>query len=113
MKRVRQHARTKKVALFLGLTYLLDWLMAGLFWMSGAPRTPNNVMLLGALYMFVPMTAAIIVQKLVYKEPLVGPLGISFRLNRWFLGAWLLPPVLAFLAFGISLLIPGVEIHPR
>jgi membrane protease YdiL (CAAX protease family) len=34
-------------------------------------------------------------------------------LNRWFLVAWLLPPVIAFAVLGVSLLFPGVEYSPE
>jgi membrane protease YdiL (CAAX protease family) len=63
--------------------------------------------------MFMPMTSAILVQKFIYKEPLKKPLGISFRLNRWWLVAWLLPPLIAFATIGISLLIPGISYSPE
>lgn len=66
----------------------------------------------GVLYMFVPMIAAIIVQKFIYKESVKNTLGISFRLNRWFIIAWLLPPLLAFATLGVSLLLPGIEYAP-
>jgi len=59
------------------------------------------------------MIMAIVVQKFVYKEPLREPLGISFKLNRWFLVAWLLPPIIAFATIGVSLLLPGVEYSPE
>ena len=60
-----------------------------------------------------PMAVAIIVQKFIYKESLKEPLGISFKLNRWFVVAWLLPPVVAFATLGVSLLFPGVEYSPE
>lgn len=63
-------------------------------------------------YMFIPMIVAILVQKLIYRQALVSPLGISFRFNRWFLVAWLLPPLIAFASLGVSLLFPGVQYTP-
>jgi len=68
-----------------------------------------NSLIIGVAYMFIPMIVAIIVQKVIYKEPLIKPLGISFNLNWWWLLAWLLPPVLAFMTLGLSLLFPGIE----
>jgi membrane protease YdiL (CAAX protease family) len=62
--------------------------------------------------MVVPMTVAIIVQKLIFKEPLKEPLGISWRINRWWLVAWFLPLVIAFATLGVSLLLPGVGYSP-
>ncbi len=70
-------------------------------------------LLVGTTYMFIPAVVAVVVQKLIYKEPVIKPLGISFKLNRWFLAAWLLPPVMAFATTGVSLLFPGVEYSPE
>ena len=68
--------------------------------------------IVGAIYMFVPMTVAIFVQKLIFKEPLKEPLGISWKINRWWLVAWFLPLVIAFATLGASLLLPGVGYSP-
>ncbi len=59
-----------------------------------------------------PMIMVIIVQKFIYKEPIKEPLGISFKFSPWFLVAWLFPLVIAFGAFGVSLLFPGVKFSP-
>ena len=98
--------------LFIGLTFSVNWLMAILFFAFGGKwGSPASLAMAGS-YMFVPMVIAVIVQKFIYKEPLKKPLGISFKLNRWFLVAWLLPPVIAFASLGVSLLLPGVEYSP-
>jgi len=102
----------KKIMLFIGLTFLANWLMAALFFALGYKWGSPASLAFAAAYMFVPMVMAIVVQKFIYKEPLMQPLGISFKLNRWFLVAWLLPPVIAFACLGVSLLLPGVEYSP-
>jgi membrane protease YdiL (CAAX protease family) len=104
--------RFKKVALFIGLTFLANWLMAILFFAFGGKWGTTASLLMAAGYMFVPMVIAVIIQKFIYKEPLKEPLGISFKLNRWFLIAWLLPPVIALACLGVSLLLPGTEYSP-
>jgi membrane protease YdiL (CAAX protease family) len=105
--------RFKKVALFIGLTFFASWLMAILFFAFGGKWGTTASLVMAAGYMFVPMVIAIIVQKFIYKEPLKEPLGISFKLNRWFLVAWLLPPIIAFATIGASLLFAGVEYCPE
>ncbi|MCK5242935.1 CPBP family intramembrane metalloprotease [bacterium] len=103
------HRNSIKIILFIGLTFFFCWLMVALFFVFGGKwDTPASFGMI-AIYMFMPMVVAIIVQKFIYKEPLKEPLGISFKLNRWFVVAWLLPPVLAFATLGVSLLFPGVE----
>jgi membrane protease YdiL (CAAX protease family) len=104
--------RRNKVVLFLILAFGLSWLIAGVFYaLGGRLGTPVATLVL-LLYMFMPMTSAIIVQKAIYREPLRGPLGISFRPNRWFLVAWLTPPIAALATIGVSVLLPGVSYSP-
>lgn len=102
----------KKAILFICLTFLVNWLMAALFFAFGGKWGSPSSLAFAAAYMFVPMVMSIVVQKFIYKEPLKQPLGISFKLNRWFLIAWLLPPVIAFACLGVSLLLPGIEYSP-
>lgn len=85
----------KKAVMFVGLTFLVNWSLALLFFALGGRWYSPVGMAVGAAYMFVPMAVAIGVQRGIYREPVREPLGISFRLNRWFLVAWLLPLVIA------------------
>nr|HPI70955.1 CPBP family intramembrane metalloprotease [Tenuifilaceae bacterium] len=43
----------------------------------------------------------------------VGRLNISFKINKWFVVAWLIMPVIGFLTLGISLLLPEVSYSPE
>lgn len=101
-----------KILLFLGLTFGLNWLIAALFFLLFSPQNRVAYVVMALIYMFVPMLMALVVQKAIYKEPVKGPLGISFRLNRWWIAAWLLSPLLALATFGVSLLLPGVSYSP-
>ena len=103
----------RKISLFIGLTFFFNWLIAILFYAFGGKWNSSAAVVVGFVYMFVPMTMVVVVQKLIYKEPLKETLGISFKWSRWFLVAWLIPPVLAFATLGISLLFPGVEYSPE
>lgn len=103
---------SKKSLVFIGLTYFISFLFTGLYFGLGGVWNTTSAMIVSAAYMFIPMICAIIVQKLIFKEPLRKPLGISWKINRWWFVAWLLPPLLAFAAFGVSLLFPGVEYSP-
>ena len=98
---------------FIGLTYLASWLMAAAFFVLGGQWNTPASSAMAIAYMFIPMGAAIVIQKLVCKEAVKKPLGISFKPNRWFLAAWLLPPIVAFATLGVSLLLPGVEYSPE
>jgi membrane protease YdiL (CAAX protease family) len=105
--------RFRKAALFVGLTYLVSYLVVFLYSALVGSWTMPNAVVLGVVYMFVPATVVLIVQKGIFKEPLKEPLRISFRLNRWFLAAWLLPPLIACASMGVALLLPGVQYSPE
>jgi len=102
----------KKVALFLGLTFALTYLLAFVYFRAGGTVEPPGILIFGVTYMFMPTLCVIIVHKLIYKSPMKGPLRINFQPNRWFLVALLLPLVLAVATFGVALLFPGVTFAP-
>jgi membrane protease YdiL (CAAX protease family) len=104
--------KIKGVLLFVGLTFILSWSLAGAAYLAGVRYHTPQSLAVTIGYMFVPMIVAILLQRAAFKRPLVKPLGITFRLNPWWLFAWLFPPAVSFATIGVSLLIPGVEYSP-
>jgi len=103
-----------KTTLFLILNFGMSFSLAGIFYLSGfsgANKTAFTV--LGVLYMFMPTLSVLIVTKLIHKEPIKKDLLISFRLNKWFLLAWLLMPVISFCTVGVSQWFPEVSFNPE
>lgn len=111
MQRIGAIEGRNQALLFVILAYLFSYSLVTLCWFSGGRLSGVSglVMLVG--YMFVPLIVSVLLQKLVCRKPL-KELEISPRPNRWFLVAWLLPLLLAFLTFGISLILPGVQYSP-
>jgi membrane protease YdiL (CAAX protease family) len=103
----------KRIGLFTGITYGLSWAIIALMVAYGGAWSQPVATIVVTTLMFMPMVSAILVQKVIYKEPLLKPLGVSFRLNRWWLMAWLLPPAIALVTIGVSLLLPGVSYSPE
>ena len=100
----------KKSLLFIALTFFFNYLLIFSFLaLGGKWLTPRAILIVGPIYMFIPMVVAIIVQKFIYKELLKEPLGISWKINRWWVVAWLLPPAVTLATLGVSLLFPGVS----
>ncbi len=104
--------RVKKTLLFVLLTFFVDWSLVFLYIALGGTVDSLAIVLLASVYMFVPMIVTIIVQKIIYKQPVAGPMGISFKFNQWFFVAWFLPPIIAFAVMGVSLLMPGITFSP-
>jgi membrane protease YdiL (CAAX protease family) len=99
----------RKSLLFLVIAFSISWLLAFTYFEFFGTQYSWRFALMGALYMFAPALAACAVQY-IYRAQIVEPLGISFRVNRWFLLAWLFPPFLAMAATGISLVLPDVSL---
>ncbi len=102
----------KKASLFVALTFAASWVLAMIFYLSGGKSYGALGMAMLLAYTFIPMLAAVLVQKFIYRERVRGPLLVSFRPNAWWLVAWLLPPALAFAALGVGCLLPGVQYSP-
>ena len=62
--------------------------------------------------MLIPLLAVVFTQ-LIFKEPVLKGMGISFKLNLWWAIGWLLMPVIAFAVLGMTLLMPGAKWSPE
>lgn len=103
---------SRKALLYLALTFFFSWIILPIYFALGGKFNSQYTLVALLVYMFIPMTMAMIVQKGIYHEPLRAPLGISFRWNRWFFFAWFLPPLIAIVSMGVNLLIPGITFSP-
>ena len=80
----------------------------------GLAVNPTNQILAFVLStgaMMLPLLAVVITQ-LIFKEPVLKGLDISFNINRWWVIGWLLMPILAMAVLGVTLLMPGAELAP-
>lgn len=103
-----QKIKRKKALIFVVLTFIFSYALASAYYLIGGRLGDDGSLYIMIFYMFIPMIMAIILQKFVYKDSLKD-LGLSFKLNWWWVVAWILPLILALLAFAVSLLIPGVQ----
>ena len=102
-----------KVHLFYILITIISLLSAGLFYFSGARYDSSAGLVLAIFYMFIPTIATLIIEKGIHKEKNIkDKLLISFKLNKWFLVAWLIAPIMAFATIGVSLLLFDVTYSP-
>ena len=78
---------------------------------SGDPVTAVKRLVLSAGSMLIPLLAVIFTQ-LIFREPVLKGLGLSFKPNRWWWIGWLLTPVIAMAVLGVTLLMPGAKWTP-
>jgi hypothetical protein len=82
--------RARKIVLFLLLAYGMAWTLEFGFFALGGRVNSGAFTVTALLCMFAPATAALITQKLIWKEPLRN-LGLSAPRLPWLAVAWLLP----------------------
>lgn len=106
--------KINKTTLFLILTFVISFSLAGLYKLSGE-QYENNIggTILAVVYMFIPLICTLLVEKLIYKESIKRNLLISFKINKWFIIAWIITPIIAFGTLGVSLLFPDVSFSPE
>ena len=107
---------TKRIIVYVLCSFLLMMgvgVLVHFFGVSSAQTEVNMVkavvgFFLSAGAMMIPLISVIFTQ-LIFKEPLLKGLDISFKINRWWIIGWLLMPVIALAVLGMSLLMPGVS----
>ena len=104
-----ERVRARKIAVFLALAYGIAWSLGFGFFALGGRVNSGAFVVIGVLYMFAPATAALITQKLIWKEPL-RDLGLRKPRMPWMVVAWLLPVMVVVVALALSLAIPGVSL---
>lgn len=105
--------KMNKTVLFLILVFSISFSLALIFKLLGGDISNQAAYTtLGVIYMFIPTICVLIVEKLIHKQPLQKNLLISFKINKWFVIAWLSMPILAFITIGVSLLFPDVIFTP-
>lgn len=108
--------KISKVNLFYILVGVITLTVAGVFFFFGGELNSTSGLIMASFYMFIPTISVLIVEKLIHKEnikTIKKNLFISFKLNRWFLVAWLITPVIAFSSIGIALLFSDVSFSPE
>ena len=108
------HAARRPVTPFHLVTFYLTTFIAThvvttAYSLRGGSWTSLNVFVVANGIMLIPGLTALVFTRWVLRQPLVPTLGLRLRPNRWWLVAWLLPPVLMLATLGTSLLVPGTS----
>lgn len=105
--------KINKTNLFYILIALISLVSAGLFYFLNGNLSSTYGMPFLSFYMFIPTISVLIIYKLIYKEKIRKKLFISFKVNKWFLVSWLIPPILALLSILIALSFSSVSYSPN
>lgn len=98
----------KHIVKFSLLTLTLSWIFIGLFNSLGGEWKGIQAMIFGVLYMYFPLFSSLIYNKTIYKNYTFG-FASNFKLNYFWLVAWLIMPLIALLTLLINIQLPGYE----
>ncbi|MFH1444217.1 MAG: CPBP family intramembrane glutamic endopeptidase [Candidatus Peregrinibacteria bacterium] len=96
-------ARTFTLTLFI-----VSYLFILLYFVFGGQWQMPGALMVAVIYMLLPLLTAMALLTFVFHEPIKPAIRLSFTFNRWWLVAWVVPPILALLTFVVSLLLPGI-----
>lgn len=102
------NSRDRAIA-FVIATYLTSGMLGLTFYFLGFRLEGSKALVLGGVYMAVPLVVALLLQRVVVKEPIREGLALHVKPNRFFFLALLLPLLVATLTLGVALLLPGVR----
>ena len=105
----RPTVRWRKIGVFAALTYALAWSLAFTYFALGGRLGSLGFLAMGIVFMFTPAIAAVITQRLLWKQPW-RELGLAVPRWRWLLVAWLLPLALMVVTIVMSLAFPNVHL---
>lgn len=97
-----------RVILYVLLSFGFSWLISIPLYLSDLRYLS---VIIAPLYMFGPLFAVWVLM-LRYRDFGWSHIGVSFRINIWWLVGWLFPVVLVVLTLLISILLPGVSFSP-
>src|SRR5690625_1954928 len=100
----------RKILTYILWLYGLSFGISALFFLSGLGNNPFLLTTFMTVYMFFPLIAVLIVQKLIYKEAIARPLLLTGRPNWWWPAAMIIPLLLVGLTAWIAILFPGVTL---
>lgn len=99
----------KGIMWFLIIVLSISWSLAGAYYLLFPEKDQISYTIMAVLYMFMPLLAAFIVDKLILKRKNLRSWALNFKPNWWYLAAWPAMLVLAFAALGINLLWPDIS----
>lgn len=96
----------KRIVTFVVVLALLSLLSAGIFRLCGGEYLSVEGTLFASFYMFIPMIS-VLLTRVCFHDPLSLVFGdISWKINRWWLVAWLGMPLLVGLILLVNAMLP-------
>src|SRR5690625_8044926 len=100
----------RKILTYVLWLYGLSFGVSALFFISGFGSNTILLFIFTTGYMFFPLIAVLIVQKLIYKEKIIRPLLLKGRPTKWWPFAMVLPLLFVGLTALVASLLPAATL---
>jgi membrane protease YdiL (CAAX protease family) len=104
--------RWRRVAIFYATVFVATHAVTTAYRLRGGAWNALGAFVVANGIMLIPGVSAVVLARWVFRQPLREALGLRLAPNRWWLVAWLLPPLLMLATLGVSLLVPGTSFDP-
>lgn len=109
----RDHGHPGRLAIFYAVTFAVTHAVTTGYRLRGGSWHSLDTFVVANGIMLVPGLLALLFARWIFPgEPRAATLGLRLRPDRWWLAAWLAPPLLMLATLGTSLLVPGTAYDP-
>ena len=102
----------RRIAAFYAVVFGLTHAVTTVYRLRGGSWHSLDVFVVANGIMLIPGLTAVAFARRFSRQPIAVTLGLRLRPNRWWLVAWLAPPLLMLATLGISLAWPGTSYDP-
>ena len=102
----------RRMVAFYVTTFGVTHLVTTAYRLRGGTWNALDTFVVANGIMLIPGLTALAFTRWVFREPVRDTLGLKLKPNRWWLAAWLAPPVLMLATLAVSLLLPGTSYDP-
>ena len=99
----------RRIAIFYVTVFAATHVVTTAYRLRGGSWGSLDAFVVANGIMLIPGLVAFGFARWIFREPVRAALGLRFTPNRWWLVAWLLPPVLMLATLGVSLAVPGTS----
>ena len=98
-----------RIAIFYAAVFIVTHVVTTVYRIRGGSWQTLDTFVVANGIMLIPGLTALVFARWIFREPVRPALGLRLTPNRWWLVAWLLPPLLMLATLAVSLAVPGTS----
>jgi uncharacterized protein len=99
----------RRIAIFYATLFAATHIVTTAYRLRGGSWNTLDTFVVANGIMLIPGATTLVFARWIFPEPMRAALGLRLTPNRWWLVAWVLPPILMLATLGVSLMVPGTS----